>query len=72
MRDLLELIGDPGGDVLLFAHGHCLGALAAVYLEVPLEIGGLLRLDAGTLSVVGRDHGRRSILLWDDTSDHGN
>jgi broad specificity phosphatase PhoE len=61
---LLAVIGHPGGDVLLFGHGHMLRALAAVYLGLEIEAAGLLRLDAGTISVLGREHGHPALALW--------
>jgi broad specificity phosphatase PhoE len=63
----LAWLGDPGGDVLLFGHGHCLRALAAMYLERPIWLGGLLRLDAGSLSILGHEHGHRALELWNET-----
>jgi broad specificity phosphatase PhoE len=67
MKELLELLGDPRGDVLLFGHGHCLRALAATYLELPMEYASLLRLDAGTLSILGYEGDHRAILLWNES-----
>lgn len=64
MARLLELIGDEGGDALLFGHGHCLRALAAAYLEVPISVAGVLRLDSGSLSVLGHEHDHRAISVW--------
>ncbi len=66
-KELLELIGSPGGDVLLFGHGHCLRALAATYLELPMEHASLLRLDAGTLSILGHERDHRAIQLWNQS-----
>jgi broad specificity phosphatase PhoE len=65
---LLTLIGDPGGDVLLFGHGHCLRALAAIYLTLPMAHAAVLRLDAGTLSILGLEHDHRAILLWNSSA----
>lgn len=55
---------DTGGDVALFAHGHVLRALTARRLGRPPEDGALYRLDTGTLSVLGTEHGRPVITGW--------
>ncbi|HYT29865.1 MAG TPA: histidine phosphatase family protein [Actinomycetota bacterium] len=62
----LALVGDPGGDVLLFGHAHCLRALATRYLDQPIEVAGVLRLDAGSVSVLGHEHEHRALLLWNE------
>ena len=53
-----------GGDVVLVAHGHSLRVLALAWLMLPIGRGSILSLDAGTLSVLGREHGDPSIHLW--------
>ncbi|KNB54218.1 histidine phosphatase family protein [Streptomyces caatingaensis] len=55
---------DTGGDVALFAHGHVLRALTARRLGRPAADGALYRLDTGTLSVLGTEHGRPVITGW--------
>ena len=65
MDRLLASLGDvPDGDVLLFGHGHCLRALTARYLGFPLTLGSRLRAEAGSLSILGSDHGLPAILVW--------
>jgi probable phosphoglycerate mutase len=61
---LLAFIGRPDGDVLLFGHGHMLRALAAVYLGLAIQTAGLLRLAAGTVSILGTEHGHPALALW--------
>jgi probable phosphoglycerate mutase len=61
---LLEIIGEPDGDVLCFAHGHILRALAARYLGLEIASAGLLKLDAGSLSILGHEHDHRALQLW--------
>jgi probable phosphoglycerate mutase len=53
-----------GGDVILVAHGHVLRVLTARYLGLPAMDGRLFRLDTGTLSSLGTEHGYPVILLW--------
>jgi len=64
MDRLLDLVRDASGDVLLFGHGHCLRALTARRLGYPVLLGRHLRAEAGSLSVLGRDHDAPAILLW--------
>jgi len=51
-------------DILVFGHRHCLRALATRYLHLPIEEAGVLRLDAGSLSILGHEHGHRALSLW--------
>ena len=52
------------GDVLLVAHGHCLRALAARWLGLPVADGRLLKLDTGTVSVLGHERESPVVLRW--------
>jgi probable phosphoglycerate mutase len=52
------------GDVALVAHGHVLRALAARWVEEPASFGGRLRLDTGTISVLGFEREVRVISRW--------
>ncbi|HEX3929110.1 MAG TPA: histidine phosphatase family protein [Nocardioides sp.] len=53
-----------GGRVLLFGHGHCLRALAARWLELPVAEGRHLRLDTATISVLGFERDTPVVLRW--------
>ena len=66
MRLFLDWLREPGGDVLLFGHGHCCRSLAAVYLGRPIDLAGLLKLDAGSLSILGHEHDHRALQLWNE------
>ncbi|MGZ4666056.1 MAG: histidine phosphatase family protein [Frankiaceae bacterium] len=55
------------GDVVLVAHGHCLRVLALAWLRLPVRRGWILSLDAGTLSVLGREHGDPSVHGWNQS-----
>jgi probable phosphoglycerate mutase len=63
---LLQEIGDPEDDVLCFAHGHILRAVAARYLGLDVEVAGLLKLDAGSLSILGHEHDHRALAMWNE------
>jgi broad specificity phosphatase PhoE len=52
------------GDVALVAHGHSLRVVGARWIGLPASVGGLLRLDTATISVLGHEHGRRVIRRW--------
>jgi probable phosphoglycerate mutase len=54
------------GSVLLFGHGHALRILAARWLGLGAEAGQLLALDAATLSILGLEHRRPVVKLWND------
>src|SRR5580658_11097989 len=53
-----------GGDVALVAHGHMLRVLTARYLCLEPSEGKLFRLDTGTVSMLGPEHGEPVILCW--------
>ncbi|HEY1332089.1 MAG TPA: histidine phosphatase family protein [Actinomycetota bacterium] len=67
VTEWLSGLGRSDGDVLVFGHGHCLRALAAVYLGGPIALAGVLRLDAGSLSILGHEHGHAALQLWNET-----
>jgi broad specificity phosphatase PhoE len=52
------------GDVALVAHGHVLRVLTARYLQLEPSDGKLFRLDTGTVSTLGHEHGVPVILSW--------
>jgi broad specificity phosphatase PhoE len=52
------------GDVALVAHGHVLRVLTARWLGLPPTGGRLFRLDTGTVSALGTEHGEPVILSW--------
>jgi broad specificity phosphatase PhoE len=59
------LLADAGSaDVVLVAHGHLLRVLAARWLGLEPSAGRLLRLDTGTLSVLGAEHGHPVLDGW--------
>jgi probable phosphoglycerate mutase len=54
----------PEGDVALVAHGHVLRVLVARYLGLGPQDGRLFRLDTGTVSTLGTEHGEPVIVTW--------
>jgi broad specificity phosphatase PhoE len=55
------------GRVLVFSHGHASRALAARWLGRPVADGGMFSLDTATVSVLGHEHGRRAVTVWNST-----
>lgn len=56
------------GDVILVAHGHYLRVLATVWLRQEPRLGAQLQLTAGSLSVLGHEHGIPTITSWNRTT----
>jgi len=56
------------GNVALFAHGHVLRILTAVWLELPPKNGKLFALNTGTISVLGYEHDYHVTRRWNCTS----
>lgn len=52
------------GDVVIVAHAHLLRVLTARYLGLDAASGRLFRLDTGTLSTLGTEHGEAVITAW--------
>jgi probable phosphoglycerate mutase len=52
------------GDTLVFAHGHSLPALAARWLDQPVEEGRLFGLGTATTSVLGHYRETPVIETW--------
>jgi probable phosphoglycerate mutase len=61
---VIEEVLRTDGDVALVAHGHVLRALAARWVEQPAAFAGRIRLDTGTLSILGFEREVRVIRRW--------
>jgi len=66
VRGVIDRCGAAGGDALLFAHGHVLRVLAAVYLGLPPTEGVRFSLDTATVSVLGWEREDRTIRTWNE------
>lgn len=59
------------GRIAVFSHGQFLRALAARWIELPMEMGYHFGLDTGSLSVLGHEHNNvdaPAISLWNAVS----
>lgn len=62
LRRIRELLATA--DVVAVAHGHLLRILTARWLGLEPSAGRLFRLDTGTVSRLGTEHGRPVITAW--------
>ena len=53
-----------GGRVLVFGHGHSLRALAARWIEQPVDEGRFFKLDTATVSTLGYERDFPVVLRW--------
>jgi probable phosphoglycerate mutase len=63
-RRVLAELALIGGRALIFAHGHLLRILTAVYLELEPAAARHFALASGHVSVLGRDAGEPAMLSW--------
>jgi len=62
---LVQRCLDAPGNAVLFGHGHIFHAFAAAWLELPASRGRSFGLKAGSVSVLGFEHGNRVLWQWD-------
>ena len=62
-RSLAEL-GDAGGSIALFAHGHVLRILTARWLDLSPDSGRLFALGTGSVSVLGFERDQKVMQAW--------
>jgi broad specificity phosphatase PhoE len=61
---VIERVRGIDGDVLLFAHGHILRVLSALWLEFPAIAGERLFFSAAAHSVLGYEREWTALLHW--------
>ncbi|WP_394433810.1 histidine phosphatase family protein [Streptomyces sp. SGAir0957] len=54
-------------DLLLFAHGHILRAIAARWLGMPVAFAARIRLNPTSLSELGWAYGEAALVSWNET-----
>lgn len=57
-------VRDHGGRVLVFSHGHASQALAARWLDQPVQEGRLFMLDTATISVLAFERESPAVARW--------
>lgn len=65
---VIERLVTAPGDVVVFAHGHLLRAVAARWLRQPVAAGRLFALSAGSVSVLDWERETPVLKLWNDIS----
>lgn len=65
--EVVERIRTAGRDVLVFAHGHILRALAARWLGYDLTFAARIRLAPTSLSLLGWAYDAPAVERWNDT-----
>ena len=61
---VLKKIASVDGLVAVFSSGHFLRALTAVWLGLPIEFGEHIALDTCSTSILGYEHKKPAIVLW--------
>ena len=64
VKRVIDRCAQVNGDVALFAHGHVLRILTAVWLDLPPTDGKLFALNTATISVLSYEHEYRVIRRW--------
>jgi probable phosphoglycerate mutase len=63
-RELFDQLAGTRGDVLLVSHGHFLRVLSATYVGEAPAWGAHLAIGAGSVSILGGEHGVPAIASW--------
>ncbi|MDH2424680.1 histidine phosphatase family protein [Sphaerisporangium sp. TRM90804] len=61
---VIARIAQAEGTVVVVSHGHFLRVLTARWLGLPPQDGRLFKLDTGTVSVMGFEHGEHVVTRW--------
>lgn len=64
VRAVITRCTSAAGDVLLFAHGHVLRALTAVYLGFGARAGAQFALETATINVLGHEREDLTLRRW--------
>ena len=64
LEPLIAELREAGGDVAIFAHGHVLRVLAALWIGMPPQGGARLALATGKLSALGWERETQVIRAW--------
>jgi broad specificity phosphatase PhoE len=61
---VIARVREHGGRVLAFSHGHASRALAARWLDQPVQEGRLFKLDTATISVLAYERESPVVARW--------
>ncbi len=64
VRRVIDRCQKIDGDALIFAHGHVLRVLAAVWLRLASEDGEHFALSTSSVSILGFEHDNRVVRQW--------
>jgi len=64
LQPLVAELSSTSGDIAIFAHGHILRVLAALWIGMPPQGGARLALATGKLSMLGWEHETQVIRAW--------
>jgi broad specificity phosphatase PhoE len=64
LEPLIAELSTADGDVAIFAHGHVLRVLAALWIDLPPRGGARFALATGKLSTLGWEHETQVIRAW--------
>ncbi|HEX2161214.1 MAG TPA: histidine phosphatase family protein [Thermoleophilaceae bacterium] len=64
LEPLVAELRDTDDDIAIFAHGHILRVLAALWIGLPPQGGARLALSTGTLSTLGWERETQVIRSW--------
>ncbi len=64
---MIDEIRRVDGDVAVFAHGHVLRVLAALWVGLAPREGRVVALDTGTVSILGYERETSVLRLWNES-----
>ncbi len=64
LQPLIAELSSTSGDIAIFAHGHILRVLAALWIGMAPQGGSRLALATGKLSALGWEHETQVIRAW--------
>jgi len=63
-HDFIDLAATSSGNVLAFAHGHIIRAIAVAWMSLDIASAIRLQLDVATVSILAEDQHARGLKLW--------
>lgn len=69
--EMFARIAKLSGTIALFGSGHISRVIGARWVEMPVNFGQRLLLSTASMSILGFEHGYRTLAKWNDTSHLG-